>query len=86
MLVANVHKSAVAREVIDAASVSLGHHLRNGSWREVKLILRLFACLQGLLDGEGVFGILDDLFSRAVDLQTASTEDVGYEIGGNKWA
>ena len=47
-----------------------------GAWREVKLVLRFLACLQGLLEGEGVFPILEDLFSRAVDLQTASSEDV----------
>ena len=51
-------------------------HLQAGAWREVKLVLRFLACLQGLLDGEGVFPILEDLFSRAVDLQTASSEDV----------
>lgn len=42
----------------------------------MKLVLRFLACLQGVLDGDGVFPILDELFSRAVDLQTASSEDV----------
>ena len=51
-------------------------HLDVGAWREVKLILRFLGCLQGLFEGDGVFPILEELFSRAVDLQTASTEDV----------
>ena len=51
-------------------------HLEAGAWREVKLVLRLLACLQGVLEGDGVFPILEELFSRAVDLQTASSEDV----------
>lgn len=51
-------------------------HLDTGAWREVKLVLRFLACLQGLLEGDGVFPILEELFSRAVDLQTASSTDV----------
>lgn len=29
-----------------------------------------------MLEGEGVFPVLEELFSRAADLQTASSEDV----------
>ena len=47
-----------------------------GEWREVKLYLRLLGCLQGMFDGDGVFPILDELFSRAADLQMKSSEDV----------
>ena len=32
--------------------------------------------MQDILEGDGVFPILDELFSRAADLQTASSEDV----------
>ncbi|KAL2258905.1 hypothetical protein VTK26DRAFT_7610 [Humicola hyalothermophila] len=52
-----------------------------GEWRDVKLYLKLLACLQGCLEGEGVFPVLEGLFERAVDLQTASSEDtIGTEI------
>jgi hypothetical protein len=54
----------------------LQKRLETGSWREVKLYLRFLGCLQGLFENEGVFVILEDLFSRAVDLQTQSSEDV----------
>lgn len=50
--------------------------LETGNWRIFKLLLRFLACLQGLFEGEGIFSVLDELFSRAVDLQAASSEDV----------
>ncbi len=46
-----------------------------GEWRDVKLYLKLLACLQGCLEGDGVFPILEDLFARAGELQMASSED-----------
>ena len=52
------------------------HYLEAGYWREVKLVLRFLACLQGLFEEDGVFPLLEELFSRAVDLQTSSSEDV----------
>ena len=58
------------------ARTVIQEHLEAGAWREVKLVLRFLGCLQGLLEGDGVFPVLEDLFSRAVDLQTASSEDV----------
>lgn len=63
-------------ELLEQGGKALQDYLYAGAWREVKLVLRFFACLQGLLEGEGVFPVLEDLFSRAVELQTASSEDV----------
>lgn len=39
-------------------------------------MLRFLACLEGIFEGEGMLPLLDELFSRAVELQTASDEDV----------
>jgi nuclear cap-binding protein subunit 1 len=65
--------SRVAQEAQDA--------IEGGKWREFKLLLRFFACLQGVLEGDGIFPILDELFDRAVDFQAASASDaVGYEF------
>ena len=50
--------------------------IRKGEWRDVKLLLRFLGSLQGILEEEGVFLILTELFERAVDLQTASSDDV----------
>ena len=76
MLAINVQKPELARKVLEGATAKLQQYLHEGAWREVKLILRFLGCLQGVLEGEGIFPIFDELFSRAVDLQTASSEDV----------
>lgn len=76
MVVANLESPDLAREALARAASLLNKYFKSGSWREVKLVLRFLACLQGILDGDGVFPILEELFSRAVDLQTASSEDV----------
>ena len=48
----------------------------NGEWRSFKLLLRFLGCLQPLFEGDGVFPLLDELFNKAADLQTASSDDV----------
>lgn len=67
-------------EVIDALLVRIAsateESVKQGEWRDVKLYLKFLACLQSCLEGDGLFPVLDELFSRAVDLQTASSEDV----------
>ena len=77
IVVINPQKSELVAETLQKASGTIRRHLELGSWREVKLVLRFLACLQGVLEGDGLFPVLDELFSRAVDLQTASSEDVG---------
>ena len=81
MLYANGHNPEVAKDVIAKAGVQLQEHLDAGRWREFKLMLRFLACLSQLFEEDGVMPILDELFNRAVDLQTASQEDtVGIEL------
>lgn len=79
VLVINTLKPDFAAEVLKKASSTAQDALNAGIWRDVKLLVRLLGCLQGLLEGDGVFVILEDLFSRAVDLQTTSSEDVSYQ-------
>lgn len=76
VLVVNTQKPELVVETLKRAAEALQGYLNVGAWREVKLILRFLGCLQRLFEGEGIFPILDELFSRAVDLQTASSEDV----------
>lgn len=45
-------------------------------WRSLKLLLRLLACVHGLFQGTPIFAVLDELLDRAIDLQTASSDDV----------
>lgn len=76
ILVINALKPDFTPEVLKKAGSALQDALNAGSWRDAKLLLRLFGCLQGLFEGDGIFVILEDLFNRAVDLQTASSDDV----------
>ncbi|KAI9850121.1 MAG: hypothetical protein M1838_006055 [Thelocarpon superellum] len=81
VLVANPKKPEVTQEVLVRAGAAAQKHLEAGAWREFKLVLRFLACLQGLFEDAGVFPILDELFSRAADMQTASSEDaLGLEL------
>lgn len=76
VLLANVHKPELTTDVLAKIGESLQRQLDQGVWREVKLYLRFLSCLQGMLEGDGVFTILEELFSRAADLQMKSSEDV----------
>lgn len=69
-------------QILAIAGLTIQEHLEAGAWREVKLVLRLLGCLQGILEDDGVFPILEEFFSRAVDLQTASSEDVSITATG----
>ncbi len=80
ILVANPQKQEITHEILKRAGDATQKYLEDGAWREVKLVLRFLGCLQGLFQGDGVFTILEELFSRAVDLQTASSEDVRFGI------
>ena len=72
----NRQKPEVVQQLLEREAKAAQDHLEAGQWREVKLVLRFLACLQGLLAEDGLFPLLEELFSRAVDLQTASSEDV----------
>lgn len=76
VLVANPQKQEITQDILQRAGAAMQKYLEEGAWREVKLVLRFLGCLQGLFEGDGVFAVLEELFSRAVDLQTASSEDV----------
>ncbi|OAA40326.1 cap binding protein [Metarhizium rileyi] len=81
VVVANTLKKELVGDVLARLAKDLEQNIAKGHWREVKLLLKLLACLQGCLEGNGIFPLLEDLFMRAADLQTASSDDViGTEI------
>jgi len=81
ILFAHGEKKEVAEDIVTKAGAQLQERLEKGQWREFKLTLRFLACLSRLYETDGVLPILDELFNRAVDLQTASQEDaVGLEL------
>lgn len=75
-LVANTNKAELIDTLLTKLAAAIEGKIAAGEWRDVKLYLKLLACLQSCLDGDGVFPILEELFARAVDLQTASSDDV----------
>lgn len=81
VLVANNHKSELVADLLKETGHVTQKYINIGDWREVKLILRFLGCLQNLFEGDGIFPVLEELFARAVDLQTASSEDLlGLEL------
>ncbi|KAK1780741.1 MIF4G like-domain-containing protein [Copromyces sp. CBS 386.78] len=81
VLVANTNKPQIVDILLAKLTSTLETKIAEGDWRDVKLYLKLAGCLQSCLEGDGVFPVLEDLFSRAVDLQTASSEDtIGTEL------
>ncbi|KAJ5333311.1 hypothetical protein MYU51_014337 [Penicillium brevicompactum] len=81
VLVAHSLKPELGTEIIVKAAGALQRYIDTGAWREVKLLIRFLGILQPLYEGEGIFPLLEELFARAVDLQTASSEDLlGLEL------
>lgn len=76
VLVGNTLQPGIVDIILSRIASSLETRIALGEWREVKLHLKFLACLQSCLEGDGVFPILEELFNRAADLQTASSEDV----------
>lgn len=81
VLYANVEKAEIAKDIITRIGQSAQESVEAGEWTRFKLLLRFLACLGPLFEEDGIMPVLDELFSRAVDLQTASSEDaVGIEL------
>ncbi|RCI08094.1 hypothetical protein L249_6278 [Ophiocordyceps polyrhachis-furcata BCC 54312] len=77
VLVLNTLKPDVVDVVLARLARDIDVSLGSGEWRQLKLLLKFLACLQPCLEGDGIFPLLDELFARAADLQTASSDDVG---------
>lgn len=80
VLAANVLNPEPVSELLTRAGEALQGYVNAGAWREVKLLLRFLGCLQGILEGDGIFPLLEEIFARAVDLQTASSEDASSPV------
>ncbi|KPM41569.1 hypothetical protein AK830_g4945 [Neonectria ditissima] len=81
VLVINTLKPELVDEVLARLAQATESKIRQGEWRDVKLYLKFLACLQACLEGDGLFPVLEELFSRAADLQTASSDDtIGTEL------
>lgn len=76
VLVVNTLNSELAADVLARAAQKANEGIRRGEWREVKLLMKFLGGLQGLLEGDGIFSVLQDLLTKAVDLQTENNEEV----------
>lgn len=72
----NASKPDLALELLGKLGESVNREIRRGRWREVKLGLRLLACVQDVVEGDGVLTVLDELFQRVIDLQSNNPEEV----------
>lgn len=79
--IANSLKPEIAADVLAKIAPLTEEQIKAGDWRSVKLYLKFLACLQGCLEGDGLFPLLEELFNRAVELQTSSSDDtIGTEL------
>lgn len=81
VLVANSLKPEIVTDLLARIAPLTEEKIKEGEWRDVKLYLKFLACLQSCLEGDGLFPVLEELFNRAVELQTSSSEDtIGTEL------
>lgn len=83
VIVANTLKPEIVDTVLARSAQETENKIAEGDWRAVKLHLKFLACLQDCLEGDGIFPLLEELFSRAADLQTASSDDVSLMQAGD---
>ncbi len=76
-LIVNTMRGDLAEEILNRAAAATNRAIVKGDWRDVKLYMKYLGSLQGLLEGEGIFPVLQDLLTKAVDLQTENNEEVG---------
>ena len=72
----NHQRSSMVDLILDKFTLRTQATVEAGEWRSFKLLLRFFACTTPMFEDDGIFNILEELFNRAADLQTASSEDV----------
>ncbi|KAI1763003.1 MIF4G like-domain-containing protein [Hypoxylon sp. FL1150] len=81
VLVINSLKPEILDDLLANVASATEEKIRVGEWRDVKLYLKFLACLQSCLDGDGLFPLLQELFSRAANLQTTNSDDtIGTEL------
>ena len=76
VLYTNEKNPAFTKLVLEKTTARLQAAVDEGAWRTFKLLVRFLGCMQSLFEGDGVFPLLEELFNRAADLQTASSDDV----------
>lgn len=76
VLIANTKRQEIVEAILSKAVEKTNSAIVKGEWRDVKLYMKFLGSLQGLLEGDGVFPVLQDILTKAVDLQTENNEEV----------
>lgn len=76
VLAVNGMRGEIVGSLVERIGARLNEGVEKGEWRDVKLCLKFLGGLQGVLEGEGVWIVLQDLLTKAVDLQTENNEEV----------
>lgn len=76
VMVLNTLKEEMVMQLLERTIKDLNKSIIKGDWRQVKLYMKFLGSLQGLLEGDGVFTILQDFLTKALDLQTENNEEV----------
>lgn len=74
----NTLKSEIVDNVLEKVVARTNTMVQRGEWREVKLLLKFLGGLQGVLEGDGVWSVLQDILGKAIELQTENSEEVRY--------
>jgi nuclear cap-binding protein subunit 1 len=74
----NTLKSEIVDNVLEKVVERTNSMVQIGEWREVKLLLKFLGGLQGVLEGDGVWSVLQDVLGKAIELQTENSEEVRY--------
>lgn len=82
VMVLNTLKEEMVKELLERAARGLNRSIVIGEWRQVKLYMKFLGSLQGLLDGDGVFTVLQDFLTKALDLQTENNEEASLDSVG----
>ncbi|EHL01645.1 putative protein kinase gsk3 [Glarea lozoyensis 74030] len=81
VLVVNTMRAEMVAEILKRATERVNTCVQMGEWRETKLLMKFLGGLQGALEGDGVWLVLQDLLSKAIDLQTENNEEtIGPEL------
>lgn len=64
-LVANSQNPEAGKLIVEEAGKAVQQYLLDGEFTRVKLLLRFLGCVQGMLEGEGVYPLLNNIVNKA---------------------
>jgi hypothetical protein len=78
-LVINSQNAEAGKLILDEFSKATQAYLTEGLLTRTKLLLRFFGCVQGMLEGDGVYPVLNAIVDKAAAVLSAG-EVVGFVL------